>query len=698
MPSIRRTHINRTRFKRTLGVDTGGTFTDVVLREDGELRVAKVASTPDDPARGVLAGLEQLGGTGEGDHVVHGTTVALNALLTGSTARTVLVAGEGFADLIEIGRQERPEIYALEPRKPTPLVPRELRFEVAQRSWPDPSGKGLVTVKSPDSGELEELAAAVQKSGAESVAVCLLHAFADPAIETAVARALEPLGIPLTCSASILPEHREYERFSTAVVNAALAPLMRDYLGSLQERLGAARLYVLMSNGGTLPAPRAAVEPVRVLLSGPAGGVVGAARAAREAGFRRLVGLDMGGTSTDVAFHDVATDSPRGAGESGGSAADAASTVEPLRVAGYPVGVPALDIHTIGCGGGSLVTVDRGGMLHVGPESAGADPGPVCYGQSEQPTVTDAHVFLGHIAEGPFLSGELPLDLDAVQRAFGVLARELGVEPVEAARGVLAVAQAAMRRAIGVMTMQRGQDPGRVLLVAFGGAGGLHAAALAESLGMPAALVPRHPGALSAYGMTTADAIREHARSPLERLSSWSRTRRRRVFAELAAEGRESLVEAGHPQRAVACEHLLDLRYEGQSYELRLPECADPAAAFHEAHERLYGYRLADREVELVCLRARAVVRAEPPRFARPRSKPLPDEAIRGRRRAVFDRPRNAAVIDRACLRPGHRLDGPALVEEYSGTTLIPPGWRGRVTAGNHLLLERSRRGRPALQ
>ena len=302
----------------------------------------------------------------------------------------------------------------------------------------------------------------------------------------------------MTRSASVHPEHREYERFSTAIVNAALVPLMQGYLAGLAERVGGARLSILQSSGGALDAETAAREPVRVILSGPAGGVVGAAHAAREAGFDAFVGLDMGGTSTDVSFHDAAT-----AGERARRAS------EPIPIAGHPVGVPSLDIHTIGCGGGSLVSIDPGGILHVGPDSAGASPGPVCYGKSEVPTVTDAHVLLGHIDQGRFLAGELPLAKDAVERAFARVGERLGVDAREAARGVLDVANAAMRRAIGVMTMQRGQDPERVPLVAFGGAGGLCAAALVESLRMKAALVPRFPGALSARGMSTAEATRD---------------------------------------------------------------------------------------------------------------------------------------------------------------------------------------------
>jgi len=661
--------------QRTIGIDTGGTFTDLVLAEGAEVRVAKVPSTPSDPVRAILDGIELLGGLRPGDHVVHGTTVALNALLTGRVARVALVTNEGFADLIEIGRQDRPDIYALHPERPRPLVPRALRFELASRAWPDVGGDGLESVRRPKRTELERLRRALARSGAESVAVGLLHSYADARPEEQVARALKPLGLPLTLSARLLAEHREYERFSTAVVNAALVPLMRTYLGSIEPRLEGARLSLLQSTGGTLPAARASEEPVRVLLSGPAGGVVGAGHAARESGFAAFVGLDMGGTSTDVAFHDEA-DVERASG-----------ALEPLRVAGHPVGVPTLDIHTIGCGGGSQVRVDAGGILHVGPESAGADPGPVAYGKSDVPTVTDAHVLLGHLAPGPFLGGRLELDQGAVRRAFTRLARRLGTGPEEAARAVLDVARAAMRRALGVMTMQRGQDPARLPLIAFGGAGGLHAAALAASLGMPGALVPRFPGALSARGMTRAQPRLDLVETLLVPLARLGRRARRARLAALVAEARRALSDQGVARAAIRCQASLDLRYRGQSFELHVPDGPDPAAAFARAHERLYGYALAGREIELVCLRVRATVAPAASRLRTPPVRSLPRAAIRERRAIFLERRQRVPVLVRDLLPPGCALVGPALVEEYSGTTLVPAGWRARVGAAGHLWL-----------
>lgn len=666
----------------TIGVDTGGTFTDLVLlsREAGvEPHVEKLPSTPADPSRAVLEGIARLPGDdpANGAHVVHGTTVALNALLTGRQAPTALVTNTGLRDLVEIGRQDRPELYALHPVKPPGVVPRELRFEVGQRTWPDPETGAPLEVSAPSKAELARLRTAIRRSKARSIAVCLLHAYADPSIEARVAAALAPLGLPITCSAGLLREYREVERFSTAMVNASLVPLMRDYLKRLAAALPTSRLELMQSSGGTLAAAAAAEEPVRVLLSGPAGGVVGAARAAREAGFERMVGLDMGGTSTDVAF--------QGAGGEAGLG-------EIPRVAGHAIAVPSLDIHTIGCGGGSLICVDASGVLHVGPDSAGADPGPVCYGRSEQPTLTDAHVLLGHLGEESFLGGRLELDTEEVERAFARLGKQLGVKPTEAAEGALDVARAAMRRAVGVMTMQRGQDPKTLPLVGFGGAGGLHAAALAESLGMLSALVPRNPGVLSALGMATADALDDRSESLLSPLAAARPTVRRRTYARLAKDARRELREAGHAARSIELTCELDLRYAGQSFELRISDTAAGlpterlAESFHRGHAALYGYRLDDREIELVHARVRALVRRPAPRHRAVRARPLPKAAVLGSRPAHFAGRRVACrLIDRAALAPGHRFDGPAIVQEFSGTTLVPPRRRADVTTGGHL-------------
>jgi N-methylhydantoinase A len=661
---------------RAIGADTGGTFTDLVLLDGDEVRAVKVHSTPADPSQAVLRGLEATGET-SGIELIHGSTVGLNAMLTGEIAPIALITNEGFRDLVEIGRQDRPELYALHPTKPAPLVDRKRRYEVGQRAWPGTDG-AIMIAKRPSRAELARLVARVRRSGARSVAVCLLHSYADPSMEEEIARPFEEAGFAVTCSARLLAEHREFERFSTAIANAALVPIVRAYLERLRARVGDRKLSLLQSSGGTLPAAQAAAEPVRVLFSGPAGGVVGAARAAAEAGHDEVVTLDMGGTSTDVAFHS--------------SAAGLADAVNDIRVAGHPILVPSLDIHTIGCGGGSLVSVDPGGVLRVGPGSAGADPGPVCYGTGSELTVTDAHVLLGHLRPGAFLNGALQLDLAAVRSGFSSLGKTLGVSPRAAAEGVLAVARAAMRRAVGVMTMQRGRDPRRLPLVAFGGAGGLHAAALAASLQQPGVLIPRHPGALSAWGMAQADAVQDRSRTVLGDLAAWPRARRKTLFAELATDAISALRAAGHARRSIRTELRLDLRYRGQSYELPLIEGPrdDIARSFHRAHAQRYGWSLDDAEVELVHLRARALVQRPLPKPHAVAAKRLPKSAVLGTRQAGFGATLTARRIDRSALAEGVRFRGPAIIEEYSGTTLVPPGWTASVTCGGHLWLSKS--------
>jgi N-methylhydantoinase A len=709
-----------------IGVDTGGTFTDLVLTGPGvPPRVAKVRSTPEDPGRALLEGLAVLGVPGaSGATIIHGTTVALNALLTGRLGKAALVTNEGFRDLIEIDRQSRPDLYALEPRRPKPLVPRELRFEVKERVWPDGAAqedtdhgasgqqRALVVVQALKDEEIERVAQAVHASGAESVAVCLLHSYANPEPERRLAAALRDRGLHATASSELVAEYREAERFSTAVANAALTPVVAEYLNRLGEALPDAHLEVLQSSGGGLDAARAAVEPVRVLLSGPAGGVIGAAAAARIAGLGAIATLDMGGTSTDVAFHQE--------GEGLGSLG------EDVRVAGHSIAVPTLDMHTIGCGGGSIARVDEGGVLRVGPDSAGADPGPVAFGGGgTAPTVTDAYVVLGRVPlephPGGFLGGELRLDREAAVRAYTQLAAELGdgISPIEAAQAVLASVRASMRRALGVMTMQRGRDPRTTPLVAFGGGGGLAAFDLAAALGMPLALVPAMPGALSAYGMTTAKRTVDRSRTILSSLAKVDHGAREALLDDLLQSATDILFDQDAEAAEAAADRLesesrLSLRYRGQSYELSLKNEPDLEAAFHEAHEARFGWRLDDHGIDLVHARARvslahladagdgSVAVQEPDRDLKGNSgggsAEAPDANLDaaarvGEQPTWFDGPDpvNTPIFDRRYLRPGTEIEGPAIIDEYTGTTVVPPGARARLsgdTLGGALILE----------
>ena len=663
-------------------MDTGGTFTDLVLAVPGQpVRVAKVASTPADPGQALLAGLEALGVPGAaGGTVVHGTTVALNALLMGRTGRAALVTNEGFEDLVEIDRQARHDLYAMEPVRPRPLVPRERRFGLRQRSWPAGGPGGPVEeALTPSDGELEALCDQVEASGVRSVAVCLLHSYADPGPERRVARALAARGLECTTSSGLVAEYREAERFSTAVCNAALVPVVRAYLERLDGALPDARLEVLQSSGGGLSASRAASEPVRVLLSGPAGGVVGAAQAAEAAGLGAIATLDMGGTSTDVAFH--------------APGAELSGLAEEVRVAGHSIAVPTLDMHTVGCGGGSLARVDGGGVLRVGPESAGADPGPVAFGRGgTEPTVTDAHVVLGRIAprgrSGGFLGGSLELDVDAAMAAYDRLGAALGVDRHRAAQAVIDAANASMRRALGVMTMQRGRDPRTTPLVAFGGGGGLAAAELARALGMPAALVPAEPGVLSAHGMTRARRSVDRSATVLRPVREVPGPEREALLSELEAEARAILAEGGDLGGEPRIEASLSMRYRGQSYELSIPHGEDPEAAFHRAHRARFGWVLEEQEVQLVHLRLRATDGALAERTGR--APAAGAVAAPGEQRAVwFDGvPLESGVHERGSLEPGARVLGPAIVEEYSGTTVVPPGARASIVGGDGLLIE----------
>ncbi|HSG48091.1 MAG TPA: hydantoinase/oxoprolinase family protein, partial [Longimicrobiales bacterium] len=565
-----------------VAVDTGGTFTDLLLFRRGEVRALKVPSTPADPSQAILEGVAQLLEPGEGYVLLHGSTVATNALLERKGARVVLVTNRGFEDVLEIGRQNRPQLYALVGHRPPPLVRHQDRLGVEGRLGPD--GAELAPL---DAAELDRLPDRVR--GAASLAVCLLHSYADPGHEERVARALEGVGLPLSVSSRILPEYREYERTSTTVVNAYVAPVMSRYLGRLAADAGAQRVAIMGSGGGMLAVDRAIREPVHTVLSGPAGGVVGALAWARRMGVDGIVTFDMGGTSTDVS---LCPGRPLHTRE--------------FEIDGQPVAVPVIDIHTVGAGGGSLASVDAGGALRVGPESAGADPGPIAYGRGgRQVTVTDAHVWLGRIPAEGFLGGAGDLHLDLVREPLAALATALGRSPEEAAEGVLAVADTAMERALRVISVERGFDPRELSLVAFGGAGALHAAELAGRLGVKEALVPPDPGLLSAYGILTAAPTREASRTLLLPASAPGTSGTLHgTLEELAEQAVTSLVaEDGIPREDILVERWVDARYQGQSFELRVP-AEGWAEAFHAAHEARYGYARRDAEVEAVTVRA----------------------------------------------------------------------------------------------
>ena len=637
-----------------LAVDTGGTFTDLLLLRDGRIQVLKVPSTPADPAAAILEGTRRiLGGEGTGEHLLlHGSTVATNALLERKGARVALVTNRGFEDVLEIGRQNRPQLYALVGHRPPPLVAREDRIGIGGRLAPD--GSELEPLSAEELAELPERVA-----DADSVAVCLLHAYADPGHEEAVGRALARAGIPVSLSVRVLPEYREYERTSTTVVNSYVAPTMSRYLGRLREESGARSVKVMGSDGGRLAVARAVEEPVHTVLSGPAGGVVGALHWARAVGSDHIVTFDMGGTSTDVS---LCPGRPLHTRE--------------FEIGGQPVAIPVIDIHTVGAGGGSLATVDPGGALRVGPESAGADPGPVAYGRGGTGiTVTDAHVHLGRLPAEGFLGGRGTLDVEGVEGPLGRLAGRLGLSPDQAAEGILAVADTAMERALRVISVERGFDPATLALVAFGGAGALHAAGLAARMGVREALIPPDPGLLSAYGILTAPPAREAARTVLVTVEPGaSDDAVPPILDELARRAADALIREDEVDPAeVTVERWVDARYRGQSFELRVP-AARWVQAFHDLHESRYGFARREAAVEAVTLRAVAAAPALQ----------VKTEALPGAEGPVPTTPGRAVVdggsvpcprVWRRELRPGHELRGPALVLDYSATTWLPPGW-----------------------
>jgi N-methylhydantoinase A len=717
-----------------IAIDSGGTFTDAVFVAGGSLRILKVPSTPRNPADAIAAILERVRAeypqaAREGPlDLLYGTTVGTNALLERRGGRVALVTTAGFEDVLAIGRQARPRLYDWFVDRPEPLVPASRRLGLRERMGP---GGAVLLRLSP--AELRRIARAARSSGAQAVAVCLLFSYANPAHERAARAAIQAVGLPVSLSCEVLPEFREFERTSTTVVNAYLLPLMSNYLADVSRRaagawslqpealkksadtpgVGArhavplqaklqrtalhnrARVRVMQSNGGIISATAAAREPVRTILSGPAGGVLGAQYVAAAAGFPRVISFDMGGTSTDVALLDGA---PR--------------TTNEAVVAGLPVAVPVLDIHTVGAGGGSLARFDKAGALRVGPESAGADPGPACYGRGERATVTDAQFLLGRISAEGFLGGEFRLDAARARRALESLLREAPrtagtrVRAVEdLAQGIVDVANAAMEKAIRVISIERGHDPRDFTLVAFGGAGGLHGCDLAAALRLSRVLVPRLPGGLSALGILRADVVKEYVHTV--QLAANAPQRERRLAAAFAAVERggfrELAREGFHSRGQVRIERMLDCRYAGQGYELTIPAGSAVAsgplspkfvAAFHRAHQQRYGYSDETRPVEVVNVRARISGLTPKPGVPRERARGAFLDAARQAVGPIFVGGRRvpAAFYHRERLCTGHRLRGPAVVTEYGATTFVPPGWMCRVDAHGNLLLAPERK------
>jgi N-methylhydantoinase A len=658
-----------------VGVDTGGTFTDFVVIRNGKIEIFKELSTPRQPDDAIMQGLGRLESSSFKE-VIHGSTVATNALLERKGARTALLTTEGFEDVLVIGRQTRRELYNIFVTRPEPLVPEGLRFGVRERMLYDGS------VEQPlDQSHLRSVIDEVQKKDVESIAVSFLYSFANIAHENAVLAALEPLGLPVSLSSRILPEYREYERTSTTVINAYLAPVMSRYLLRLQRRLGTVgalterpyNLRVMQSNGGAVQSLTAASAPVRTILSGPAGGVVGAFHVGQVCGYSKLITFDMGGTSTDVSLCEKEI-----------------KVTHESQIDGMPIGVPMMDIHTVGAGGGSIAELDAGGAMKVGPESAGADPGPICYGKGERLTVTDANLILERLRPSFFLGGAMRLATDRIAPALRRLDWTRGWKtPEELAQGVIDVVNNNMEQAIRLISVERGYDPRDFTLFCFGGAGGLHAASLARSLGMRRVVVPRFPGALSALGLLLADVRKDYSRTLLVDAERY-KGELKSALAELHRAGQEELQAEGFKKREIQSMDFVDLRYRGQSYELTLKLEPNFTERFHEAHERRYGYANRGRPIELVNVRSTFIGRTKKPEFKKSpkqRGRPVPVE----RQPVWIDHKRmRTSIYDRSTLGHGHVIKGPAIIGEYSSTTLVPPDFRCVVDGYLNLVLENS--------
>lgn len=657
-----------------IGVDTGGTFTDFIYKKGDAWSVYKRLSTPANPARAVLEGLRQIGGK-DPRQIVHGSTVATNALLERKGVKTVLITNRGFEDIIEIGRQNRTRLYDPAYRKEPPIVPASLRFGVRGRILC--TGEILEDLNADD---VQDVLEKIRKEGAESIAVCLLFSFVNPAHEKEVERLLrERDAVPVSLSHEVLSEFREYERTSTTLINAYVSPIMKHYISCLSDSLGRGdNLRIMQSNGGCISAQKAMSESVRTILSGPAGGVVGAFEIGKMAGFEKLIAFDMGGTSTDVSLLD----------------GKLPFTLEST-VAGYPVKVPMIDIHTVGAGGGSIASINAGGALKVGPESAGADPGPVCHGKGRRITVTDANLYLGRLVPETFLGGQMRLRVERLEAHFRKMSEELQLSPVELAEGILSVANATMERAIRVISVERGHDPREFTLLSFGGAGGLHAAFLAKLLDIPRVLVPQNPGILSAIGMLLADVVKDYSLTVMLKETDMDKGRLLEMFRPLETRGTADLASEGIGIEHVVLDKYLDMRYQGQSYEIIVPvgddSHEDYVESFHRAHENMYGYRNTGKIVEIVNIRLRGRGFPEKPAFKKIESgTPIPpDDAFMSERDVIFDSiPLKAKVLDRSRLMGGNTLRGPAIVTEYSSTIIIPPFAEVIVDAYGNLIID----------
>jgi len=642
-----------------IGIDTGGTFTDFVFFDGSDLVIHKVPSTPKDHSRAIISGIKDILGSKLNDlHIVHGTTVATNALLEREGARIALITTKGFEDVIQIGRQNRAKLYDVFWRAPVPLVAQSLRFGIQERTTY--KGRIIQSVKLP---ELKALNSKLKKLDVEGIAISFLHSYVNPRNEEKVQKHLKSLGIPISTSSNILPEFREYERTSTIVANSYLLPKVKNYMSTLAQKLPNAKISIMQSNGGIMSPKQAASEPVRIILSGPAGGVVGASKVAELIGHEKIMTYDMGGTSTDVSLCEKG---PKFTTETS--------------IGGVPVKIPMIDITTIGAGGGSIAYIDSGGALKVGPKSAGADPGPACYGKGTESTVTDANLALGRIRVDSFLGGRMKISPNKSKTALRKLARRLKLSIEEVAEGIIKVANANMERALRVISIRKGYDPREFALVSFGGAGGLHACELAQGMEMKTVIFPKDPGVLSALGMLTADTFKDYSITVF--------LNGQEAGFGILEEGFSSLEEKARkdfPADKIKFKRFLDVRYKRQSHEITVPYGKNFASSFHKAHKRMNGYNKPKSEIEVITLRVRAIGKKrelEIPYLQNEKIKikPLKDRIVLGGKNI------NVSVFNRKYFYSGFEFAGPALILEDTSTILIPHGYRCRVDKWGNII------------
>jgi N-methylhydantoinase A/oxoprolinase/acetone carboxylase beta subunit len=657
-----------------IGVDTGGTFTDFVIALDGILEVQKIPSTPDDPSRAILDGIQKYLDLRPAPFIIHGTTVATNALLERKGGRIALITTKGFEDVLFIGRQTRKDLYSLKSEDRRPLFPRSLCFGLEERT----TAAGKVEEKI-SGREFQAILDTIKAKQVKAVAVSFINSYANPENEKWVREKLEAAHIPYSLSSEILPEHREYERTVVAAVNAYLMSVISQYLKNLEQKLQAANLRIMQSNEGYISPDIAKAEPIRTALSGPAGGVVGAFHLGKSIGLKRMISFDMGGTSSDVCLID---------GE--------IQRTNESKIGDFPVRLPIIDIHTVGAGGGSIAYVDSGGSLRVGPESAGADPGPACYGKGNLPTVTDANLVLGRLVPEFFLGGKMRIYPERSHRVINTLAAKIGKTPLETASGIIRIANANMEKAIRVISIERGFDPRDFALISFGGAGGMHAIDIASNLNLATVIVPKNAGVLSALGLLMADSIKDYSRSILKTTEKTTQKELDKHLFELQKKSIREMKKEGFQREDIQMAPFLDLRYLGQSYEITLPYHSEKAGhpsfipAFHKAHQRLYSYHHPDRPVEIVNIRLKSIEVAKKIQFKKQRMRQqAPSKLALLKKQTLYygGKKYRASAYSRDHLEPGNRISGPALVVGRESTTFLPPLYSLKVDGLGNLIM-----------